>query len=559
MATKHSKSAQTGESGVALIRKIATDAGGIFRGFETADIGIDGAIEFVTPEHEPSGDIVLVQIKAGQSYVKNGRFYVHADRDHFETWVRYAIPVAGIVCDPSTDQARWVDISAYLRDNPDAILSGPFLIEAPSTQAFSVQGFTDFAKHFRRQVVAATQVHVTPNLLIRAWEPTDAKPTRALLSTIASDYPAFDKWLAKKFGDPSASKKVVLVGTIIAAFSMWQAKDNRNIKLQTFIVGPLFRGTAIGQHLLYHELRTWAGQADIERVHVTVASSKSELIGYFRSFGFRVEGFSPRRYPRPAAELVMAKQFLRSTIRTPQELEIFADQVSSEVWGLANNTPARFNVRAEDLAIPVSLPPLAVTLNASPTTVDSRILLQNAAGDVVARYDDESLMREFFPLRLHLARKRYVVVPIYPNWVEAMLSTSGPSTPLKLRVDNAYYCYPKISDLRRGDLVLFYETKMGGGRGAAIGAAVVQEVVVDEPTNLFARFSDLGIYDLSDIQHHQNVRGNSMAIKFSLFESFLRAVSLKSMREVLAQKTTFQGLTPISRDAFELIRSMGLS
>jgi hypothetical protein len=41
MATKYPKSAQTGESGVAFVRKIVTDAGGIFRGFETADIGID--------------------------------------------------------------------------------------------------------------------------------------------------------------------------------------------------------------------------------------------------------------------------------------------------------------------------------------------------------------------------------------------------------------------------------------------------------------------------------------------------------------------------------------
>jgi hypothetical protein len=111
-------------------------------------------------------------------------------------------PVAGIVLDPSSVQARWVDISAHLRDDPDVIRSGPFVIEAPSTNVFSIDSFEEFAKHFRRQIVAATQVHITPNLLIRAWEPTDAKPTRALLSMIA-DYPDFDKWLEKKFGDAS--------------------------------------------------------------------------------------------------------------------------------------------------------------------------------------------------------------------------------------------------------------------------------------------------------------------------------------------------------------------
>lgn len=92
MATKYPKSAQTGESGLAFVRKAVTDAGGIFRPFESADNGIDAAIEFLTPEREPSGDVVLVQIKAGQSYIKNGRFYIGADRDHFETWAAVRDP-----------------------------------------------------------------------------------------------------------------------------------------------------------------------------------------------------------------------------------------------------------------------------------------------------------------------------------------------------------------------------------------------------------------------------------------------------------------------------------
>lgn len=35
-------------------------------------------IEFLTPEREPSGDVVLVQIKVGESYIKSGRFYIGA-------------------------------------------------------------------------------------------------------------------------------------------------------------------------------------------------------------------------------------------------------------------------------------------------------------------------------------------------------------------------------------------------------------------------------------------------------------------------------------------------
>ena len=116
------------------------------------------------------------------------------------------------------------------------------------------------------------------------------------------------------------SKKVVEIDRTIAAYSMWARKDERNVKLQTFMVGQLFRGTAIGPHLLYHELRTWAADMKVARAFVTVASSKSELIAYFMQFGFRVEGVSANRYARAstAAELVMGKHFVRDVVRTPQ-------------------------------------------------------------------------------------------------------------------------------------------------------------------------------------------------------------------------------------------------
>src|SRR5262249_30234322 len=158
-----------------------------------------------------------------------------------------------------------------------------------------VKGIGALVRRFRRPQVTATRVDTTPNLLIREWQPADAVPTKGLLQPIALDYPKFDEWLMKKLTAPEASKKVVSVGSVVAAFSMWQAKDARNIKLQTFMVGPLYRGTAIGQHLLYHELRTWAAMPGVKRAYVTVASTKLDLIEYFTSFGFRIEGFAPNR------------------------------------------------------------------------------------------------------------------------------------------------------------------------------------------------------------------------------------------------------------------------
>lgn len=555
MATKYQQSAQTGDQGVAFVQMAATEAGFIYRRFDNADLGIDGAVELLTDSREPSGDIVLAQIKAGCSYVRNGQFFLDADRNHFETWSRYALPVIGIVYEPNSGEARWVNISEHLRQHPESVVGGPFSIEAPASNSFSAASFPQFAQKFRRSVVPATSVSVTPNLLIRPWEPTDAKPTRVLLSLIAADYPNFDAWLTKKLSDPNASKKVVVVGNAIAAFSMWQSKDERNIKLQTFIVGPLYRGTGIGQHLLYHEIRTWAHNPKVERVHVTVASSKADLIDYFKMFGFRVEGFAANRYPRTSAELVMAKHFLRETVRTPAQLQAVADKLKHQFWGLVQGEASRFGVMAADFATQTVFPQLSLTLNRSESTVAPRIQLLDTAGQPLLVHDDESLMREFYPLRIYLRGKRYVLVPIYPEWVNAMLSSSGPHTPLKLRINHAYYCYPRVSNLTKGDLVVFYETKSRGGRGAAIGSAVVQEVMIDTPATLFGNFSNLGIYTLDDVNGHANSRGQSMAIKFALFEPFTSPVSLRSIRRCIGHGTTVQGLTPIPHGAFEQILS----
>jgi ribosomal protein S18 acetylase RimI-like enzyme len=322
MATKYPKAAQVGRQGVDFVSRVASERGCIVRPFDSADVGIDAAIEFVNAKDEPTGDLVLVQVKSGKSYTRGGRFVVQGDRDHFETWARYAVPVVGIVYDPGSGEGRWVDISEHLRLHPERIAEGPFVIDVPAGQEFSVASFPAFAQRFARARISSTRVNVTPNFLIRAWRHEDSKPTRALLASIAADYPRFDDWLARQWQKESVSKKVVEIDHAIAAYSMWAAKDERNVKLQTFIVGQLFRGTAVGQHLLYHELRTWAADPKIERVFVTVASSKAELIDYFEQFGFRVEGISANRYLRTsqAAELVLAKHFMRDVVLEPRDL-----------------------------------------------------------------------------------------------------------------------------------------------------------------------------------------------------------------------------------------------
>ncbi|HSN99646.1 MAG TPA: DUF4365 domain-containing protein [Candidatus Nanopelagicales bacterium] len=566
---RYTEQAQGGDRGIAFLQQVAAEAGFIFRPFPTADVGIDGAIELLDERREPTGDLILVQMKSGPSYTKGGRFVLRADRAHFQTWARYGVPVVGIIHDPVTRAARWVDISKHLREKPGVIEGGPYALTAPASQPFSAASFPSFVERFQRPRGDATRLDAAPNLLIRAWKRDDAEPTRALLQPIAADYPGFDGWLERQWAkekDSEVSKKVLQVGRAIAAYSMWTRKDARNVKLQTFFVGHSFRDEAIGQHLLYHEIRTWTQKPEIERVTVTVASSKAYLVDFFRRFGFRVEGIAANRYQRAsgAAELVLVKHLVRRVIRDADALRAFAGDLASLLWGLdpAGAPELRSGIAAGSLAFPVAFPPVHIDVDPRSTTASPRITLRSGE-QILSRHDDADLMRDFYPLRVHLARKKYVIIPIFPEWVGGMLLTlgggAGAPSSLKLRVDNVYYCYPKLSALDAGDLVLFYETKRNNGRGAIIGAAVIREARRDTPEALYGRFSDRGVYTLEDIRHHAHKRdGTALAIHFELFEPFSRLIPLDRVREALGNAATIQGLTPIPREPFEQLREEGL-
>jgi ribosomal protein S18 acetylase RimI-like enzyme/predicted transcriptional regulator len=529
----------------------------------SADIGVDGAIEFINEKREPSGDLVLVQAKSGSSYISRNSYYLQADRDHFETWARYSIPVVGIVHNPKKTDARWVDISEHLRKHPEQITSGPYRILAPEEQPFTLEGIAAFVGKFRGKPTTGTVVATPPNLSIRAWRPEDAVPTRALLSSISSDYPDFYDWLERQWQQADVSKKVVEVGQAIAAYSMWKRKDTRNVKLQTFIVGSLFQGSAVGQHLLYHELRHWAQEKDIERVYVTVSSSKADLTEYFYRFGFRVEGIAANRYMREPndAELVLVKHFVRDVITTPEELDALKHVLCRRLWGIDDSNPCSeiFGVREDNLFTPLHIPQIVVILNKDEHSVESRIALKDEAGELLRNYDDYSLMRDFYPLRLYLRDKKYIVVPIQPiysNELFARETDASELTQIKLRVDHVYYCTPRHTDLSCGDLVLFYETKRNGRAGEAFGTAVVRDCKIDAPEALWKEYRKRGVFKLRDIRQHSR-DGKAMAIHFDFFEPFSRAVPLDRIRTILKRNAVFQSLTALSRHEFQNIISEG--
>jgi hypothetical protein len=193
-------------------------------------------------------------------------------------------------------------------------------------------------------------------------------------------------------------------------------------------------------------------------------------------------------------------------------------------------------------------------MDLSESTVSSRCsLIDDENQHVIRSYDDYSMMKDFFPLKLYLKNKRYVVVPIRPEFSTKLFATNpgdNTPTPLKLRIDNVYYCTPRLRDLQKGDFVLFYETKSGNGRGVMFGSAVIRDIAIDTPKKVWDKFKELGALTLEDITTKFTRNNETMAIHFDLFEPFSSLVDLVTIQSIMGNEIKFQALTSLTKIQF---------
>ncbi|MDA7414886.1 DUF4365 domain-containing protein [Xenophilus arseniciresistens] len=104
--------------GIAALQMHAAKRGQIWRETGTGDVGIDGNLEFVTPEGFATGRIVGVQVKAGPSYFKHAtaegwKFY--PEDKHKRYWESYPLPVLLVIHDPDSNKSYWTDARQVLR------------------------------------------------------------------------------------------------------------------------------------------------------------------------------------------------------------------------------------------------------------------------------------------------------------------------------------------------------------------------------------------------------------------------------------------------------------
>jgi len=104
---------QTERLGVSALDYFFSEKGWLFREQTTHDYGIDAHIEIVENQR-PTGKLIALQIKSGQSFFKEevGCSYVFRTNDkHIDYWVSHSMPVVLVLYNPTTKQAYLQHVS----------------------------------------------------------------------------------------------------------------------------------------------------------------------------------------------------------------------------------------------------------------------------------------------------------------------------------------------------------------------------------------------------------------------------------------------------------------
>lgn len=123
---------------------IVAEAGQLYRGYTNSDHGIDGEIEFKDDQGRASGKRLYVQLKSGDSYLKQRQrdgaeiFQIKNPR-WADYWQQQAYAVM-LVIHTSDGEIRWMDVSAYLkRESSGGKTVKQIVFEGERFDAMSVQ------------------------------------------------------------------------------------------------------------------------------------------------------------------------------------------------------------------------------------------------------------------------------------------------------------------------------------------------------------------------------------------------------------------------------------
>ncbi len=134
----------TGEQGVQFVQDVVKKSHSIFHPIlQENDQGNDCFLEFVINNIATNYGL-FVQIKSGP-YYKDGKGYkIPADKAHLRYWSQPLYLSIGIVYDIEIKKAFWVDITAYLKENPHVLNQKSHNIRVEPENEFSEELFSSF-------------------------------------------------------------------------------------------------------------------------------------------------------------------------------------------------------------------------------------------------------------------------------------------------------------------------------------------------------------------------------------------------------------------------------
>lgn len=168
--------ASTEKEGLIHVQSIVNDMNCIWRPTPNDDYGIDGEIE-LTDSGQPTGRILKVQVKSGQSYFANersGLFDFLANPSDLAYWLNCNVPVLLMLYDPRRREAYWKCVSEYVAEKPEAVARPHRIRFSRRTDKFQKANYvslcklvfadeaelTDFLKDKVREVIYANLLPV---------------------------------------------------------------------------------------------------------------------------------------------------------------------------------------------------------------------------------------------------------------------------------------------------------------------------------------------------------------------------------------------------------------
>jgi hypothetical protein len=112
-AKKRSSNAAVENAALNYIRDITNREHHIFRRVFEEDVGIDAHIELCPTPDEPSGSVVALQVKSGDSYIHaetESTFAFYPALEDLQYWQSFALPVYLVVYHSGRGTAYWLDV-----------------------------------------------------------------------------------------------------------------------------------------------------------------------------------------------------------------------------------------------------------------------------------------------------------------------------------------------------------------------------------------------------------------------------------------------------------------